>query len=129
MHSTMAMMVVGWAMLVAPPPVVPLDEVGKHVGKEVTVELVVASSRLLESGAFCFLNSRKHHTDKDNFTVAIDAEGLSQFAEEKIEDPAERFQGKTIRVTGKVSVHRDRPQIVVDDPRQIVIVVVIKEKR
>jgi DNA/RNA endonuclease YhcR with UshA esterase domain len=129
MQSTMAMMVVGWAMLVAPPPVVPLAEVGKHVGKEVTVELMVASSRLLESGKFCFLNSRKHHTDKDNFTVAIDAEGLSQLAEEKVDDPAERFLGKTIRVTGKVSVHRDRPQIVVDDPRQIVIVVVIKEKR
>jgi DNA/RNA endonuclease YhcR with UshA esterase domain len=112
----------------ADPPVVPLAEAGKHVDKEVTVQFVVQSARLLESGKFCFLNSKKNFTDQDNFTAAIDAEALAKFAENGVKDPSEHFQGQTIRVTGKVSLHREKPQIIVEKPGQIVIVVMLKGK-
>ena len=37
----------------------------------------------------------------------------------KIDDPAGHFKGRTIRVTGKVIVKDNQPQIEVDEPRQI----------
>jgi DNA/RNA endonuclease YhcR with UshA esterase domain len=67
----------------------------------------------------CFLNSRENHRDKDNFTVVIFAPGLAKFAEAGIEDPAAHFKGKTIRVTGRIDLHREQPQIKVTLPEQI----------
>ena len=107
----------------AEPPVVPLADVSKHIDKEATVEFVVQSARLLESGKFCFLNSKKSFTDKDNFTVAINADALAKYAEQDVKDPAEHFQGKTIRARGKISLHREKPQILVEKPEQIVIII------
>lgn len=96
-----------------------LADIQEHIGKEVSVEFVVASSRALDSGKFCFLNSQKSFTHKENFTVAIDAKAIAKYAETDIDDPAEHFRGKTIRVRGKVTLHREKPQIVVSDPAQI----------
>jgi len=39
-----------------------------------------------------------------------------------IDDPASYFRGKNIRVTGVVTLKENRPQIEVDDPRQIEVV-------
>jgi hypothetical protein len=39
-----------------------------------------------------------------------------------MDDPARHFQGKTIRVQGVVTLKDNRPQIEVDDPRQIEVV-------
>jgi hypothetical protein len=116
------------ALQAADPPEVPLADVAKHVDKEATVEFVVQSGRLLESGKFCFLNSKKSFNDKDNFTAAITADALAKYAEQGVKDPSEKFQGKTVRVTGKISLHREKPQIVVDKPSQIVTVIIIKTK-
>ena len=102
--------------------VLPVAEAKDHVDKEITVEIVVKSSRLLDSGAFCFLNSEKSYQEKANFTIAIPGEALPKFAALGVKDPASHFQGQTIRVTGKVSLHKDRPQIVVNDPKQILLV-------
>ena len=104
------------------PPVTPLAEAARQVDKEVTVELRVASSRKLSSGQFCFLNSEKDFSSRDNFTIAIRGAALEKFAEAGIEKPEEHYRDKTIRVTGKVSLYRERPQILVDDPKQIVVV-------
>ena len=119
-----AMMVL--VALMADAPKIELANASEHVGKEVTVEMVVASSRLLESGKFCFLNSKKSFTDKDNFTIAISADAIQQLATSGVDAPDEHFQGKTIRVRGKVSLHRERVQIVVNDPEQMVIVLKVQ---
>ena len=97
-----------------------LADIQEHIGKEVSVEFVVASSRALDSGKFCFLNSQKSFTHKENFTVAIDAKAIAKYAEMDIAEPSEHFRGKTVRVRGKVTLHRQKPQIVVSDPAQIV---------
>jgi hypothetical protein len=110
----------------AEPKEVPLAEAARHVGEEVIVEFEVQSSRLLDTGKFCFLNSERDFREKANFTIAISAAGLEKFAAAKIDDPAEHFAKKTIRVRGKVSLHQERPQIVVDDPRQISVVIRLK---
>lgn len=103
------------------PKITPLAEAARRVDQEVTVELRVASSRRLDSGQFCFLNSEKDFSSPDNFTIAIRGAALKKFAAAGIEKPEEHYRDKTIRVTGKVSLYRERPQILVDDPKQIVL--------
>lgn len=107
---------------VAELPTVASTEAGGHVGKQVRVELVVASSRLMADRGVCFLNSRKNHRDDDNFTVVIFRDGLGRFAEAGIDDPAEHFDARTIRVRGTVAERNGKPQIVVELPDQIEII-------
>jgi hypothetical protein len=107
---------------VAELPTVASTEAGGHVGKQVRVELVVASSRLMADRGVCFLNSRKDHRDDDNFTVVIFRDGLGRFAEAGIDDPAGRFDARTIRVRGTVAERNGKPQIVVELPDQIEII-------
>lgn len=106
----------------AEPTIWTLEEAAKQVGKQGTIEFKVQSSRLLESGKFCFLNSEKNFQDKANFTVAISAAALEKYKTAGIENPAEHFRDKTVQVTGKVAIFKERLQIQVDDPQHLVIV-------
>jgi DNA/RNA endonuclease YhcR with UshA esterase domain len=54
--------------------------------------------------------------------VSVSETGNIRFKEMKIDDPANHFKGKVIRVTGVVTLKENQPQIEVDDPRQIEIV-------
>lgn len=101
------------------PKVVPAAEATQHVGEEVTVELVVRSSRQLESGKFCFLNSHKSFSDKANFTVSIRGDALAEFAKMGIDDPAEHYLRRKIHVRGKVTLYKEKAQVLVDSPQQI----------
>lgn len=100
-----------------------------QVGKRARVELVVESSRLMADRRTCFLNSKKNHRDAGNFTVVIFREGLGRFAEAGIDDPAEHFSGRTIRVRGLVAERDGRAQIVVETPDQIEVVEVSPSSR
>src|SRR5262249_26555960 len=52
-------------------------------------------------------------------SMFIGKDALKKFQEAKIEDPAVHFKGKTIVVTGKVTLYREKPQIAVEGPDQI----------
>jgi DNA/RNA endonuclease YhcR with UshA esterase domain len=54
--------------------------------------------------------------------VAVTETGKARFKAIKIDDPAGHFKGRVIRVTGVVTLKENRPQIEVDDPRQIEVV-------
>jgi DNA/RNA endonuclease YhcR with UshA esterase domain len=95
-------------------------ETAKKVGEKVTVEMEVKSAG--KGSGVGFLNSEADFKDAKNFTLFINTAGVEKFTEAKVEDPAAHFQGKTVRATGKVTLYRERPQIVVEDPAQIVIV-------
>jgi len=95
------------------------EDAAAHVGTVCSVTMQVASSRLMPDGSRCFLNSRADHRDKGNFTVVIFASGLAKFAEAGVADPADHFKDKTIRVTGRIDLHREQPQIKVTLPEQI----------
>jgi DNA/RNA endonuclease YhcR with UshA esterase domain len=95
-------------------------EAAKKVNEEVTLQMEVKSAAL-RSGV-CFLNSEEDYKDAKNFTVFIDKDALGKFKEAKIDDPAEKFKGKTVQVTGKVTLYRDRPEIKVTGPDAIKIV-------
>ena len=95
-------------------PVTPA-EAAKQVGKKVTVEMEVKS--VGQSAGVFFLNSEENFKSEKNFTLFIDKAGAKKFAEAKI-DPT-TYKGKTVRAKGEVKLYRDRPEIVVSDPKQL----------
>jgi hypothetical protein len=97
-------------------------EAAKKVNEQVVLEMAVKATGKARDGSRVFLNSASFQ-DADNFTVVLDmrkaADGLKAAG---AADPASYFKGKTVKVTGTVSVFRDKPQIVVEDAGQISVV-------
>jgi len=105
------------------------EEATKHVNEKCTVLLEVKSTGATRDKSMIFLNSAAKFRNAKNFTVVIDQKALEKFKKAKIEDPAAHFKGKTIRVTGTVTLFREHPQIKVDDPGQVSVVEKKKEKK
>ena len=97
------------------------DAAAEHVGQSCVVEMHVRSSRRGDT-PICFLNSETDYRDKKNFTIVIFDQGLAKFKKSGVAEPDKHFEGKKLRVTGKVENYRGRPQIRVDEPEQIEIV-------
>jgi eukaryotic-like serine/threonine-protein kinase len=97
-------------------------EAAKKVGEVVTVEYVVNSTGETRDKSRIFLNSTNYR-EKNNFTVVLDMKKLDgPFRTASIDDPKKHFQGKTIRVSGKVGLYQDAPQLEIEDLKQIEIV-------
>jgi DNA/RNA endonuclease YhcR with UshA esterase domain len=94
-------------------------EAAKKVNEKVTVEMEVKSTGGKTS---CYLNSEADFKGAANFTVFIPEAALAKFKEAKIDDPREFYKGKVIRVTGTVTAFKDKPQIKIEKPDQIVVV-------
>lgn len=105
-------------------PVTPA-EAAKLVDKKVTIEMAVKSAGK-GKGVF-FLNSEEDYKSEKNFTIFINEDVTKKFKDAKIEDPGAEFKGKIIRVTGTVKLYREKPEIVIDDPKQIDVVEKKKE--
>jgi hypothetical protein len=100
-------------------PLTPAEAI-KMVNKEVTVEMIVRSSKnALAQRHEIYLDSEENFRDEKNLAVVITEEGAGKFKEAGIDDPAEHFRGKTIRVTGTVTLKDDRPRIEVSDPKAV----------
>lgn len=96
-------------------------EAAKKVDEEVTLQMAVKSSALLDGGV-CFLNSEEDHKSDKNFTIFLGKDALAKFKEAKIDDPAAHFKGKVVQVKGKVTLYRDKPQIAIDGPDAVKLV-------
>src|SRR4029453_18817429 len=94
-------------------------EAAKKIDQQVTLEMAVKSSG---GGRNRYLNSMPDYSAASNFTIFIPQAAMGKFAQAKIENPDEHFYGKTIQVTGTVTLARDKPQIAVTEPGQIKIV-------
>lgn len=100
-----------------------VEEAGKRVGQEVTVEMEVKSTGETRSGnKLFFLNSEKDFRSPKNFTIVIDSKLLEKFANAGVADPKTYYLNETIRVSGKVSLYQNKPQIRVEGPEQIQVV-------
>jgi DNA/RNA endonuclease YhcR with UshA esterase domain len=97
-------------------PVTPA-EAAKMVDKKVTVEMEIKS--VGKGRDVYFLNSEEDYKSDKNFTLFINEDGVKKFKEAKIEDFTAQYKGKTVRVTGTVKLYREKPEIVVEDPKQI----------
>jgi hypothetical protein len=76
----------------------------------------------LEKRKEIYLDSEEDFRDPKNLAIVINVDGAATFKKAGIDDPAEHFKGKTIRVNGIVTKENDRPRIVVEDAKQIRIV-------
>ncbi len=94
-------------------------EAAKKLNEKVVVELEVKSTGGKD---VCFLNSEADFKDDKNFTLFIPAAALETFKAAKIDDPKAYYKGKTVRVTGTVTLYRDKPQIKVESATQIEVV-------
>jgi len=95
----------------------------KRVNEKVTVELTVkASKNRLERHEEIYLDSEEDFRDAKNLAVVIDVAGAASLKKAGIDEPAGHFLNKTIQVTGTVTLHEDRPRIVVSDAKQIRVV-------
>ena len=99
-------------------PLTPL-EAANRITEQVTVEMLVRAAKSCPHCRQIFLDSEEDHHDPNNLAVAVTETGAAGFKGARIGDPALHFKGKTIRVTGVVTLKDNRPQIEVDDPGQI----------
>ena len=99
-------------------PITPA-EAAKKLNEKVTVEFEVKSTG---GKTNAYLNSDADFKAASNFTVLIPEAALAKFKEAKIDDPRTHFKGKLIRVTGTVTANKDKAQIKVDGPDQIMVV-------
>lgn len=97
---------------------IPASEAASYVGEivEVCGEVASAAHIAAVKGSPTFLNLERPYPDQP-FNVVIWETARALF-----DKPPERaFDGKSICVTGRVELFRGKPQIVVDDPEQIVV--------
>jgi DNA/RNA endonuclease YhcR with UshA esterase domain len=101
------------------PPVIDATDVQKLsqlTGQTVTVEgNIVKTGTHTESG-MNFLNFS--HERKTGFVAVIFPRSVSNFSE----PPAQMYQAKKVRITGRIEDFRGQPQIVVESPDQIKVV-------
>jgi DNA/RNA endonuclease YhcR with UshA esterase domain len=100
-------------------PITPA-EAAKIVDQKCTVEMKVQSTG--KSRTLVFLNSEENYRDDKNFTVVIFEKGLEGLKKNKIDDPVAHYKGKTVHVTGTVTLYNKKPQIKVEDSEQIQVV-------
>lgn len=99
-------------------PLSPADA-AKKVDQKVTVEMVVKS---VGGKTAVYLNSEDDFKSDKNFTVFVPAKAVEKFKAAKIDDVAKHFKGKTVHVTGTVTLFKDKAQIKVEGPDQIKVV-------
>jgi DNA/RNA endonuclease YhcR with UshA esterase domain len=87
------------------------SEAASHVGETVTVEGTVASVHVTRSRT-TFLNFGAAYP-KQTFTAVVFSSAASQFPN------PQQWDGKRVRVTGKVRLYRDRPEIVLEASSQL----------
>ncbi|HEY1381457.1 MAG TPA: alkaline phosphatase D family protein [Gemmataceae bacterium] len=97
-------------------------EAAKKVNETVTLEMTVRATGKARDGSRVFLNSANFQ-DVDNFTVVLDVRKVGDALKAAgVADPAAYYRGKAVRVTGPVTLYREKPQIVVEDAGQIAVV-------
>ena len=98
------------------------EDAANQLNEQVTVEMLVKAAKNCQHCSQVFLDSEEDHHDPKNMAVAVTESGKAKFKDMSIDDPASHFKGKTVRVTGVVTIKENRRQIEVDDPRQIEVV-------
>jgi len=86
----------------------------KFVGKRVTVEGTIV--RGYNSGKACFLNFHRNFTRYMSLTIFEN--DLRKFPSQ----PEQYYLNKTVRVRGKIKMYKDRPEIVLQSPKQIKVI-------
>ena len=92
--------------------VIPDTAAASNVGQTLTVEGTVASVTVLRTGT-TFLNFGAAYPEQ-TFTAVIFRSAASRFPN------PQQWEGKRVRVTGKVQLYRGKPEIILNDASQLV---------
>jgi alkaline phosphatase D len=98
------------------------EEIAKSLNKKVTILMEVHATGMSAGQGLVFLNSSVDRTSEDNFTIVLDKKAQADLAKVGVKSPRIHFEGKTIRVTGTLSLFRERPQIIVSEASQVQVV-------
>ncbi len=115
--------IAGGALLAdqASPQVVAAADAKAHLDETCTVEMTVRLTKYVPDKV-CYLDSEKDFKDPKNVAVLIAAADLDAFEKAGVKDPDAFYEGKVIRVTGKLVFESEQVRIHVSDPKQIVVV-------
>ncbi len=102
------------------PDALPAKDAKGKVGETVTIEAKVAEVNKTEKIVRINLGAR---FPKQDLTLVIFSSNFSKF------EDVEKLEGKTVRVTGKVSEYQKRPQIVLEAKEQLKVQEVKEEKK
>jgi len=93
------------------------DEAAKHAGEDVTVCGVVAGAKYAAQvrGGLTFIDFGKPYPNAA-FTAMIFAENRAKFG-----TPEKGLPGKQVCVSGRVQMFKGKPEIVLTDPKQLVV--------
>ena len=96
-------------------PITP-DEAAKHAGETMTVCGIVAGAKYAAQvrGGLTFIDFGKPYPNS-TFTAVIFAGDRAKFG-----TPEQGLRGKNVCITGKIEMFRGKPQIVLTDPKQLV---------
>lgn len=89
-------------------------EAEKHEGSAITVEGMIVAAH--NNGNVCFLNFDRDY--KRTLTLVIFQKRFAAFPA----NPERHYKGQTVRVTGIITSHGGRPEIVLERPEQITII-------
>jgi DNA/RNA endonuclease YhcR with UshA esterase domain len=92
------------------PDIVPAKEAKSKVGETITVEAKVAEVNKTEKIVRINLGAR---FPKQELTLVVFPANFSKF------EDVEKLEGRTVRVSGKVTEYQGRPQIVLDRKDQL----------
>ena len=88
-------------------------EAAKHIGETATVTDKVERANQAKGGNI-FLNMGGKHPN-ETFTIFIPTDAAAKFADFK------KYEGVTVSVTGKITAHGEKPEIIVNSPDEITI--------
>jgi DNA/RNA endonuclease YhcR with UshA esterase domain len=108
------------AALAQPAPKVVTPAVAaKSIDQKVILQMEVKSAG---GNSNRYLNSTSDYKDPNTFTIYIPEAVVPKFKQTPVGDPSVYYKGKTIQVTGTVTLYKEKPQITIDDPAQIKVV-------
>jgi len=90
-----------------------IKDISKHIGETVTICDSVYTTRALPNLTLINLGAE---FPKQLLTVVIYKADL-----EKFKEPEKLYLNKKVCVTGKLVLYNDKPQIVVNEPKQLII--------
>lgn len=96
------------------------EDARMHVDKKVEVVFEVKHAKYSERRKTAFLDSEENFQDKKNLGIAITETGIQDLKQKRaVDGPADYYRGKTIRVTGTVTLKDEKPYIEVTQAEQL----------
>jgi acetyl esterase/lipase len=100
----------------------PADQAKEHIGERRTVESTIMASKDGVNHREYYLDSQSDFHDAKNFAVVISYDHADRFKAAGIDNPANYYKGKKIRVTGTIIRDDEQTRIRVESPDQIKVV-------